>query len=68
MAEKKPFIAARLRNPVEDAAATSKPAKKAGFDIIGNLFSLAALAISAWLLITLMGDLEGYDVYLGLLP
>lgn len=67
MAEKKPFIAARLRNPAEDAAATPKVAKKAGFDIVGNIASLIALGIAGYLLFVLYQEFEAYNLYLGLI-
>lgn len=68
MAEKKPFIAARLRNPAEEAATESKPVKKAGFDIVGNIGAFIAFGLAAWLLITLMQDLDAYNIYLNLVP
>lgn len=65
MAEKKPFIAARLRNPAEETSAP-KPVKKTGFDIVGNIGALIAFGLAAWLLVTLMQDLDAYNVYLNL--
>lgn len=66
MAEKKPFIAARLRNPAEDVAAAPKAVKKPGFDFVGNIGALIALGLAAWLCIMLFNDLEAYKLYLGL--
>lgn len=63
MSDKKPFIAARLRNPAE--VASEAPVKKAaGFDFIGNIAALIALVLSGITLLILKGDLDLYTQYL----
>jgi hypothetical protein len=66
MAEKKPFIAARLRNPAEEKAEAKQPVKKAGFDYIGNIGALLALGVAVWLFFVLLNDLEAYNAYFGI--
>lgn len=47
MAEKKPFIAARLRNPVEEAAAAKKTKAVAKTDWIGGICAIIAFILAA---------------------
>lgn len=70
MADKKPFIAARLRNPAEEAEEKkSKKQKKSGVpgrtDWVGFGGALVAFALSVALLIVLYGDMQVYATYLG---
>lgn len=47
MAEKKPFIAARLRNPVEEAAAAKKAAGAAAkTDWVGGICAIIAFVLA----------------------
>lgn len=54
MAENKPFIAARLRNPTE-AAVKAKPKQ----DIIGGVFAIIAFLVTAALLAIVLLDWSG---------
>lgn len=73
MAEKKPFIAARLRNPAEEANEKNKkkqkkprtPAAPGKTDWVGFGGALVAFALSVALLVVLYGDMDVYATYLG---
>ncbi len=72
MAEKKPFIAARLRNPAEDAPAKGKkkkapkpPAAPGATDWIGLACALVSFALAAVTLFALYSDMGVYATYLG---
>ncbi len=63
MADKKPFIAARLRNPAEEAAAKKKtPAKT---DWIGGACAIVAFALAAATAAFLWLDFDTLTTFIG---
>lgn len=70
MADKKPFIAARLRNPAEEAnekkqKKAKKPSVPGKTDWVGLGGAAVAFALSLALLYVLYGDMQVYATYLG---
>jgi hypothetical protein len=63
MAEKKPFIAARLRNPAEVAQETKPQKTGSSFDYIGNILVLISLVLAGVTLFILKADLDSYTQY-----
>ncbi len=70
MAEKKPFIAARLRNPAEEengkkAKKPKAPRAPGATDWIGLGCAVVALGLAVGTLVVLYGDMDVYAQYLG---
>lgn len=64
MAEKKPYINARLRNPAEDMAA-AKPIGTAKTDWIGGACAIVAFCLSVALVTILYFEWDLYTKFIG---
>ncbi len=63
MADKKPFIAARLRNPTEEAAPKKKA--KSQVDWIGGACAIVAFALAVATVAFLYLDFNTYTTFIG---
>ncbi len=57
----KPYIASRLRNPNEEAAAKPQKAKS---DIVGGIFAILAFGVAAATTAILYFDWDFFTIYL----